>query len=308
MRLRWLLNALSDQTIQPPRFQVVIVDGSSGDETARLLADHPLAATGALRAVHAPTAARVGERRNLGWRAAAAPLVLFTDDDCRPPADWLERTLAAATRHPGAVIQGRTIPDPDEAHLLDHAPHARSQRIDPPSVWAQTCNILYPRALLERMDGFDPALPGAIGGEDTDLALRAIASGAEYRGAPEVLTYHAVLDGTLRERIRGAARWQDLPFTVKRHPQLRSQLPLGYFWKPRHAWLPLAIAGVALQRRSRLAPLLMVPWAIHAAPDHTPSPRGRLRSLLELPGRAVIDLAEIAALARGSVRHRTLLL
>jgi len=95
--------------------------------------------------------------------------------------------------------------------------------------------------------------------------------------------------------------------TVKRHPDLRRELPLWIFWKRRHVWLPLACGS----RARAPIPACMAdddPWAIHASPDHTSSPRGRVRSVLELPGRALIDGAEMAAMARGSVRHRSLLL
>jgi hypothetical protein len=43
-------------------------------------------------------------------------------------------------------------------------------------------------------------------------------------------------------------------------------------------------------------------------PSYGTSLRGRLRALSELPSHAAIDLVEFAALARGSVRHRSLLL
>ena len=54
-----------------------------------------------------------------------------------------------------------------------------------PSGWYETCNIAYPRELLERLGGFDAAFAGndrgdyPVGGEDTDLGLRARAAGAE---------------------------------------------------------------------------------------------------------------------------------
>ena len=98
-------------------------------------------------------------------------MVAFTDDDCRPPPEWLERALEAARAHPGQVVQGATRPDPHEAHLLGMAPHARSQNINPPVPWAQTCNIVYPREALERVGGFDEQIPTA--GDDMDLAARA---------------------------------------------------------------------------------------------------------------------------------------
>ena len=49
--------------------------------------------------------------RNIGWRAATAPLVAFTDDDCRPAPDWLERLLAPRARgrraHPAGAHRAR---------------------------------------------------------------------------------------------------------------------------------------------------------------------------------------------------------
>lgn len=307
VRLLWLLNALAEQTLDQNRFEVIVCHDSRGPETEELLRRHRLAENGTLRQIKLEPGPGPAFKRNLAWKQARSPLVVFTDDDCRPPVDWLERALLAARREPGAIVQGATQPDPDEAYVLKAAPYARTQWIEPPTVWAQTCNIIYPRHVLEASGGFDTEMTDAAG-EDTDLALRAIDSGVAFVGAPDVVTYHAVLDESLRDRLRSAWRWDDLPLAVKRHPQLRRELPLWIFWKRRHVWLPLALLGILLQRRSRFAVLLTVPWAIHASPDHTSSPRGRVRSLLELPGRALIDGIEMAAMVRGSVRHRSLLL
>src|SRR5207247_9572197 len=97
--------------------------------------------------------------------------------------------------------------------------HAGTQEGSPPTPVAQTCNIAYARALLERSGGFDEALPLAAG-EDTDLAIRAQALGAQIVAAPEVLTYHAVEAVTLPARLRETWRWQHLAYVVRRHPQL----------------------------------------------------------------------------------------
>ena len=230
--------------------------------------------------------------------------MLFTDDDCRPPATWLERALAAARRHTGAVVQGATRPDPDETNLA-RAPHHETQDITPPVAWAQTCNIVYPRALIERVGGFDEEV---LVGEDTDLAMRARSAGAAYVAAPDMVTYHAVHAAPLPRRLRGAWRWRDLPRLVKRHPALRREFTWGIFWKPTHAWLAPAVCGLALARRRRGAALLVLPWVAHALPDYGPSLRGRLRALSELPLAATLDVAEVAALASGSLRDRTLFL
>jgi glycosyltransferase involved in cell wall biosynthesis len=306
LRLRWLLNALEEQTLDRGRFEVVVGHDSSHPETEELLRAHPLAESGTLRHVTLPAgSAPPGRNRNAAWKEARAPLIAFTDDDCRPPPEWLARALEAARAHPDAIVQGATMPDPRESRML-LAPHWRSQMIVPPTPWAQACNIVYPRAVLERAGGFDEGLHS---GEDTDLALRARATGTPYVGVRELLTYHAVDARGLIGRLRSLSKWLDAPAVVKRHPELRRDFPLWLFWKRTHVWLPLAVAGAALERRNPLFALLAIPWVTHTLPQqHGTHPRGRYRALSELPGRAVIDLAEFAVLVRGSVRHRSLLL
>jgi GT2 family glycosyltransferase len=308
LRLRWLLNALEEQTLARDRFEVVVGHDSATHETAELLSTHPLAADGTLRHVTlAPGSGGPGANRNAAWRATRAPVVAFTDDDCRPPPEWLERALDAARRHPGAVVQGATRPDPDEEHLERAAPHAHTRRINPPEPWAQACNIVYPRDLLERLGGFqtEPAW-----GEDTDLAVRAQRAGSPYVGAPDLLTYHCVEPRSLPAHLRSLWRWQDLACMVKRNPELRRDLPMWFFWKRTHVWLGPAAAGATLARRRGIAwALLALPWLIHTLPQqYGTGPRGRLRALSELPARAVVDAVEVAALARGSARWRTLFL
>jgi GT2 family glycosyltransferase len=306
VRLRWLLNALEEQTLAPGRWEVVVGHDSQGPETENLLRDHRLAREGRLRhAALPPGSAPPGANRNAAVRLARAEAVVFTDDDCRPPADWLANALAAARRHPGAVVQGTTSPDPDEGMLV-RAPLHESQAITPPQPWAQACNIVYPRDLVERLGGFDERMPV---GEDTELAIRARELGAPYVAAPEVRTYHAVHTPSLPRRLRAVWRWRDLPALVKRHPSFRREFPLGACWKWSHVWLPLAAAGLVAgrRRRGRWA-LLAAPWIVNALPAYGSGARGRLRAISELPLVAAVDATEIAALAGGSLRHRTLFL
>ena len=150
LRLRWLLNALAEQTLERDRFEVVVGHDSGGPATAELLATHTLAEGGVLRSVALePGSAPPGKNRNAAWRLARAPVIAFTDDDCRPPPGWLELALAAARSHPGAMVQGATQPDPDEGNIGRYAPYVKTQSIRPPRPWAQACNIIYPREVLD---------------------------------------------------------------------------------------------------------------------------------------------------------------
>src|SRR2546423_11019175 len=135
VRLRWLLNALAEQTLARERFEVVVAH-DSGPVTAELLHTHPVAP----REIELPPCG-AAPKRNAGWRAARAPLVAFTDDDCRPPPEWLERALAAAPRHPGAIVQGTTMPHPDEGAPQAAPPPTHTQRILAPAHAAPNCHI-----------------------------------------------------------------------------------------------------------------------------------------------------------------------
>ena len=146
-------------------------------------------------------------------------------------------------------------------------------------------------------------LAAGLDGATVVTTHRARAAGVAYAGAPEVLTYHAV-DRGLVSRLRGTWRWQHMALLVRRHPELRRELPLGgWAWKAEHARLLLAVAGLVLRR-----PWLALPYVLSTPRTYGSHPRALARTAIELPGRAVIDTVETAALIRGSVRHRAPLL
>jgi GT2 family glycosyltransferase len=307
LRLWWLLNALEDQTVDPKRYEVVLVHDYDDPGYLRLLEEHPLARAGTLRAVRVePGTGSPARQRNIGWREARADLVAFTDDDCRPDAGWLEALLERAAGAPAAIVQGTTRPDPLERAVMA-APHYRTLWIDPPNLYAQTCNIAYPRALLERLGGFDESMP-APAGEDTDLALRAREAGAEVVGAPDGVVFHAVEEYSLPQAVRLNLKWQHLVYVFGKHPQLRDELVYRVFWRKSHAELALALGGVALARRRPAALALAIPYVRRALNRRGPRPRSRLVSALELPGRVTVDLAELLTMVRGSIRYRRLIL
>jgi len=308
LRLRWLLNALEEQTLAHHRFEVIVAHDSAGVETRQLLAEHPLARAGVLRSVaHEPGTAPPGRNRNAAWRVARAPSVLFTDDDCRPPRDWVERALDAARANPGAIVQGTTRPDPDERLIEGLAPFIATQSVTPPRPWAQACNILYPRSALELTGGFPEDM---YVGEDTALAEVARARGVSYVAAPEMLTHHSIEELPLVEQIRRAWRWRGLPLLIKRHPHLRDEYPLCYFWERDHVWLLPALAGLAFLRRDRhSAALLAAPYLYRIWPrKYPPAMRAQARAAGELPGIALVHVAEMVSMVWGSLRHRTLFL
>jgi GT2 family glycosyltransferase len=166
--------------------------------------------------------------------------------------------------------------------------------------------MLYPREALERVGGFDEV---AVTGEDIDLGFRTRASGTPLVGAPEALVWHAVDELTVSERIRSNGKWQHLAYVVKQHPELRRQCCMGIWWKREHLRAVLMLVGAVgvLSRRQAFA-LALLPYFTLEAGRFGRTPVGRLRSIRRMPEFWLIDLAETATFARGSVRYRTLLL
>ena len=306
LRLRWLLNALEEQTLDPDRFEVVVVHDYEGED-AQLLDGHPLATAGRMRQIRIePGTGRPSLQRNLGWRAARARVVAFIDDDCRPEPSWLERLVEGTAANPGAIVQGATKPDPFERDVRA-SPHYRTLSVQPPHDYAQTCNIAYPVELLERLDGFDEEFP-APAGEDTDLAQRALAGGAKLVGVPEALVYHAIEAYTLPSAIRLNWKWRHLAYVVKRHPRLRVHFWQRVFWRRRHRDVLLLVAGVAVAPQFLPALVLAAPWTYRRVTRRGRHKRGLIVGVVELPGGLVVDLAEVATMCWGSARYRTIIL
>jgi glycosyltransferase involved in cell wall biosynthesis len=300
-RLAILLDALAGQTLDRPRWELVVVHTYDAALASKLFDDHDLTRAGLLRHIPAdPRRARPSIQRNIGWRAAEAPLIAFTDDDCRPEADWLERLFEAARAQPGAIVQGATRPDPREHHLLG-AIHVRTLHVDPPGRFTQTCNILYERDLLERIGGFDDR---ATTGEDIDLAIRAQEAGGFVVGEPRALVYHAVEVLSLPEKIRSNLKWEHLAYVVKRHPQLRADCEWGVWWKPEHLRAVIALGGLIGAVRH--------PWMVALTLPYYKIERHRFWSTKSAVRRTpeiwLVEVAEVATFVRGSIRYRTILL
>lgn len=293
-RLSALLHSLARQ--EGVRHEVVVVDDGSTDDTPQVIAE------ASVRVIRHDAPLGPAAARNAGWRAARAPLVCFVDDDCVADPGWLAALVAAHRNDPGAVVQGRTEPHPDELHK--HSAFSRSMLVDGPNNWFQTCNIAYPRELLERLGGFDESFRYPAG-EDTDLAWRAKRAGAptRFEGAARVL--HAVHTLGAVKIARGARRWEDTVLCVKRYPELREDYRMRIFWKPAHQRLTFAALGLLLARRTRgLSLLAALPYVTYYRSQHS-TYAGTLASM---PAHVLVDGAEVLVMVRGSVRFRTLVL
>ncbi len=190
-----LLLALRSQTLDPARFEAIVVDDGTRGGAAAVLAMAREGARFPIRAVRlsgkGPAAAR-----NAGIALARAPLVAFVDDDCEPEPEWLEALLGRAKDDEPTLgaVAGRVVAAPSRTFAGRYAAAARL--LDDPrvergedGVFPVTANALVPSAVLADAGGFDERFLAA-GGEETDLFARIRERGLRFRSAPGAVVRH----------------------------------------------------------------------------------------------------------------------
>jgi GT2 family glycosyltransferase len=304
-RLGALLASLADQA--GPPHEVIVVDNASTDATRAVVE------AARVRGIRLPEPMGPAIARNVGWNEARGELIVFTDDDVVAQPGWLEAIAAAHARDDEAVIQGRTEPDPRELDRL--GAFSRSQAATGPGPWFQTCNIAYPRTLLDELGGFDESFWDAAG-EDTDLGWRAIEAGTRVIYEPNALNWHAVHEPGAWALIRGTQKWRMAVRNVARHPQLRDALHRNVFWKPSHERLLLAAGGIGMAglvaRSGRGSPAgsalaacaALIPYLVLHRSQHG----SYAGTAAALPAHVALDAAEVVAMVRGSIEAGTLVL
>jgi glycosyltransferase involved in cell wall biosynthesis len=159
-------------------WELVIVDNGSSDATPQLLEAFGRRFSGNVRVLqHARPG--LGAARNVGWRAAGADIVAFTDDDCYPQQDYLARIDGCFSDPRYGFVGGRVLlHDPSDYpitiqlsdQLVEFPPKSY---IAPGEVHG--ANFAFRRQALEAIGGFDERLGAGTkyySAEDTDAMAR----------------------------------------------------------------------------------------------------------------------------------------
>lgn len=200
-----LAPALAAQTRKPD--EIVFVDDASTDDTAAV------AASFGWRVIRQQPWQGPGAARNRGAKESEGDAVAFTDADCAPDSDWLERIVSALAAHPGEVVMGRTRIPPAGfwGDAISDLGFPGGANLGFEKVWRvdaqghtdhiSSCNFALTRPLWDRAGGFDTRFSGA-GCEDAELSLRWSRSGIPIRYRNEVVVWHAP-----RRDLPGYVRW-----------------------------------------------------------------------------------------------------
>lgn len=248
------LSTLLHQTLSAERYEVLVVDDGPSAETAEVV--HDAAASGDVAVSYLVTDGGVGPAaaRNVGWRAAAAPILAFTDDDTVPDLKWLEAGLAALTADFAAATGRIIIPLPPEP--TDYERDA-ARLADAGFV---TANCFFRRSALEAIGGFDERFREAWR-EDTDAWFSLLDKGLRLTNAPDAVVVHPIRPAPWGVSVSQQSKAEYNPLLYKKHPQLYRER-IGH--SPRWYYAPsLAAVGAfaaLLFGRRRSAGVLGAAW------------------------------------------------
>lgn len=291
------LAALEGQ-VDPPSFDVFVVDDGSDDETVAIAQASPLRVTVLNTAGgEGPAAAR-----NVGARAARGEVLVFVDADCEPEPAWLRR-LVDATRT-SELVQGAVLP-PDGAIVN---PFDRFLAVTSEYGLYQTANLALRRDVFERIGGFESIIKPERGkelGEDAWLGWRARRAGARSSFAPDALVRHVVFPRDARGYLGEQSRVQWFPTMVRLMPELRRAfLYERWFLSHRSARFDLALLAILVALRTRRAVPLLATLPYVEEVWRASGAWGRSRRLEVAPVHVAGDVIRLVALLRGSLRER----
>lgn len=213
------LESLMDQEMDPHRYEVIVVDNNSTDDTRAVVARF----TGRQPRVTYLFEPRQGVSygRNTGIAAVTAPIIGFTDDDVRVSRTWASTILTVLAEHPeAACVGGRVLPHwpaPRPAWLRPEnwAPLALLDYGDEPlyvnlerRLCLITANAAYRREVFERIGGFAlhvQAIGREVATEDHELLLRLWGAGGQGLYWPALTVTADVAPERMRRRYH--RRW-----------------------------------------------------------------------------------------------------
>jgi GT2 family glycosyltransferase len=198
--VRRLCDALRAQTAPPESFELIVVDDASTDGTTDVVRAEPLA-----RLIEAPGKVGPYPARNIAAATARGELLAFTDADCIPAPDWIERGIAAFDDPSVDLIAGGIrIPlgdRPSAVAMVDAARHL-DQELYFSRGYGATANMWVRAEVFAEIGGFNEQI---LSGGDGEFGHRARAAGKRLAYVPDAAVDHPPRESA-RELVRKGYR------------------------------------------------------------------------------------------------------
>lgn len=231
--LKKCLSALVAQSFPKSDYEVIVVSDGPDVETETAVRE---IISGNFRYLALPQKGGPAAARNLGWQAAQALLIAFTDDDTVPDADWLSDYAKHYNGEVNIAYTGKiVVPRPERP--TDHARNTAGLE----TADFVTANCCITRAALEKVGGFDKRFAAAWR-EDSDLEFRLLEAGVPIVRLTDALVVHPVREApwgvSIKEQKKGvfnALLYKKFPEKYRQKIQPRSGFGLLRL-NPRNGW------------------------------------------------------------------------
>lgn len=173
------LNSVCNQTLSPEKYEILIVDDGSTDNTELLVKSFKLKVEKPEIRYFKIEHGGPAKARNLGIKESKGEIIFFTDDDCVVPPNWMATLLDGYIRHPEVVGVGGWYEYSNKSsknnyfqkyidfiyfHKNNHIELENKTNIFDSNLAGNTANMSYKKAVLKETNGFDENLyfPGAV--------------------------------------------------------------------------------------------------------------------------------------------------
>ena len=234
--------------------EIIFVDDGSTDGTAEIAAQYPVTCLPG-------SGTGPGAARNLGWRAARHPLVWFIDSDCVAEPDALDLLLPHLDDAKVGGVSGsygNMNPHSLLACLIHEEIIERHLRMSNRVNFLATFNVVYRRAVLEEVGGFDERF---LKGQDAELSWRVLGAGYElaFEINSRVKHFHATSWRSYLRTQRQQGYWRvALHLAHRGHSAGDSYSSIVDHAKPPLAMLVLASLPLLFWPWVRLVPVALV--------------------------------------------------
>ncbi|MCX7919057.1 MAG: sugar transferase [bacterium] len=214
------LTALLNQTIPRDRYEVIVVDDGSTDKTPEIAQQFPVRYV--REENQGPAMAR-----NLGAKIATGEIILFTDSDCVPEADWIEQMLKPFKSDSEVVgVKGIYLTKQKQlsARFAQAEFEERYERLKKFKYidFVDSYSAGFRREIFLSVGGFDPQFAVA-NNEDVELSYKLAQQNYKMVFQPTAIVYHQHAETFCSYLYLKLTRayWRMLAY--RRHPRKMAQ-------------------------------------------------------------------------------------
>lgn len=159
--IRYCLEALVHQNYPDDRYEIIVVDNGSSDNTTAISEQYA-------QFTYTFPGVTVSALRNFGSQKAKGEIYAFIDADCVADRDWLSSAVLSLKKD--LCITGAEVRIPPEARWIERSWFSRKNAARQDVSHINSANLIVTAEVFNRVGGFNEAL---VTGEDYEFSMRA---------------------------------------------------------------------------------------------------------------------------------------